>query len=234
MVLRLIQHGQTADFHRFAEKSMIQHELHRKQTGQTHLIDQLASTLLRKKTAIEFLRTPIDACRAYIGFSAQLKTAVNRKRKDCERELRVLKETHRAIEEDAKQVVELDRIQTELETERTHANNLESYLVSQTGHICDILKTHGFVSYNEEAGYAFTPLGQVAANIAEGANAAGPRDFARYLQMAIASASETESHLDLALRTAVMPAETVMPFIDEVIEVRKMLIVLRRRVLEGG
>jgi four helix bundle protein len=74
----------------------------------------------------------------------------------------------------------------------------------------------------------------IAANIAEGANAAGPRDFARYLQMAIASASETESHLDLALRTAVMPAETIMPFIDEVIEVRKMLIVLRRRVLEGG
>jgi len=167
MVLRLIQHGQTADFHLFAEKSMIQHELHHKQTGQTHLVDQLASTLLRKKTAIEFLRTPIDACRAYIGFSAQLKTAVNRKRKDCERELRVLKETYRAIEEDAKQVLELDRIQSELETERTHANNLESYLVSQTGHICDILKTHGFVFYNEEAGYAFTPLGQVAANIAE-------------------------------------------------------------------
>jgi four helix bundle protein len=77
-------------------------------------------------------------------------------------------------------------------------------------------------------------MASITANIAEGANSAGPRDFARYLQMAIASASETESHLDLALRTAVMPAETVMPFIDEVIEVRKMLIVLRRRVLEGG
>jgi four helix bundle protein len=74
----------------------------------------------------------------------------------------------------------------------------------------------------------------IAANIAEGANAAGSRDFARYLQMAIASASETESHLDLALRTAVMPAEAVMPLIDDVIAVRKMLIVLRRRVLENG
>lgn len=74
----------------------------------------------------------------------------------------------------------------------------------------------------------------IAANVAEGANAAGPRDFARYLQMAIASASETESHLDLALRTTVIPAAVVMPLIDEVIAVRKMLIVLRRRVLEGG
>jgi len=73
----------------------------------------------------------------------------------------------------------------------------------------------------------------IAANIAEGANAASPKDFARYLQMAIASASETESHLDLALRTAVMPASVVMPLIDEVIAARKMLIVLRKRVLES-
>jgi four helix bundle protein len=77
-------------------------------------------------------------------------------------------------------------------------------------------------------------LRRAAQSIAEGANAAGSRDFARYLQMAIASASETESHLDLALRTAVMPAEAVMPLIDDVIAVRKMLIVLRRRVLENG
>jgi len=74
----------------------------------------------------------------------------------------------------------------------------------------------------------------IAANIAEGANSAGPRDFARYLQIAIGSASETESHVDLGLRTAVMPAAVAMPLIDEVVTVRKMLIVLRKRVLAGG
>lgn len=74
----------------------------------------------------------------------------------------------------------------------------------------------------------------IAANIAEGANSGGPRDFARYLQMAIGSASETESHLDLAVRLALVPAAVVMPLIDEAVAIRKMLIVLRRRVLEGG
>ena len=73
----------------------------------------------------------------------------------------------------------------------------------------------------------------IAANIAEGANSAGPRDFARYLQMAIGSSSETESHLDLAFRLALVPAGVVMPLIDEVVVIRKMLIVLRRRVLEA-
>jgi len=73
----------------------------------------------------------------------------------------------------------------------------------------------------------------IAANIAEGANTAGPRDFARYLQIAIGSASETESHLDLARRTGVLDDAVAMPLIDEVVEIRKMLIVLRRRVLGG-
>ncbi|QJR35515.1 four helix bundle protein [Gemmatimonas groenlandica] len=73
----------------------------------------------------------------------------------------------------------------------------------------------------------------IAANIAEGANAAGARDFARYLQISIGSASETESHLDLARRTSVVDDAVAMPLIDEVVEIRRMLIVLRRRVLAG-
>ena len=73
----------------------------------------------------------------------------------------------------------------------------------------------------------------IAANIAEGANTASSREFARYLQIAIGSASETESHLDLAVRTSVLNAASAMPLIDEVVEIRRMLIVLRRRVLAG-
>lgn len=73
----------------------------------------------------------------------------------------------------------------------------------------------------------------IAANVAEGANTAGSRDFARYLQIAIGSASETESHLDLAVRTSVLDAAVAMPLIDEVVQIRRMLIVLRRRVLTG-
>jgi four helix bundle protein len=73
----------------------------------------------------------------------------------------------------------------------------------------------------------------IAANVAEGANTAGSRDFARYLQIAIGSASETESHLDLAARTSVLDAAVAMPLIDEVVEIRRMLIALRRRVLAG-
>jgi len=71
----------------------------------------------------------------------------------------------------------------------------------------------------------------IAANIAEGASYDGPTQFARYLQMAIGSASEVESHLDLASRRDSLPQEALAALASDTQSVRRMLIVLRRRVL---
>ena len=73
----------------------------------------------------------------------------------------------------------------------------------------------------------------IAANIAEGASTSGAAHFARYLQIAIASSSEVESHLDLAARLQSIPPHRLTPLVAEVQALRRMLIVLRRRVLEG-
>jgi four helix bundle protein len=40
----------------------------------------------------------------------------------------------------------------------------------------------------------------IAANIAEGAGRGSPRDFARFLRIAIGSACEVEAHIELATR----------------------------------
>lgn len=73
--------------------------------------------------------------------------------------------------------------------------------------------------------------GSIGANIAEGAAADTPTQFARYLQLAIGSASEVESHLDLAGRLGAIPSERLATLADEVQQIRRMLSVLRRRVL---
>jgi four helix bundle protein len=73
----------------------------------------------------------------------------------------------------------------------------------------------------------------IGANIAEGAGADTPRQFARYLNIAIASASEVESHLDLLGRLDSQRMHDVSRLTDEVIALRRMLVALRKRVLEG-
>jgi four helix bundle protein len=73
----------------------------------------------------------------------------------------------------------------------------------------------------------------IAANIAEGAVSTSPRQFARYLEMAIGSASETESHLDFMERIGRLHPSEARPLMSEAVQTRRMLIALRRRVLEG-
>lgn len=71
----------------------------------------------------------------------------------------------------------------------------------------------------------------IAANIAEGAVRDTARQFAHFLSIAIASASETENHLDFAWRIGALSFDQVGPLLDEVVQVRRMLISLRKRVL---
>lgn len=72
----------------------------------------------------------------------------------------------------------------------------------------------------------------VGANIAEGAAQSTARQFARYLQMAVASASELRSHLDLAARLGVVAPEQAVILDVQVRELIRMLVALTKRVRE--
>lgn len=74
----------------------------------------------------------------------------------------------------------------------------------------------------------------IAANVAEGAVSGGPRQFARFLQMAIASTSETESHLDFAIRVRLLPDAEAGKLMQDTVVLRRQLIALRKRVLEAA
>jgi four helix bundle protein len=69
----------------------------------------------------------------------------------------------------------------------------------------------------------------IAANIAEGAGRGTDADFARFIQMAIGSNSELESHLQFAFDIGMIPVALFEARLAEVIEVKKMLIGLRKK-----
>jgi len=63
----------------------------------------------------------------------------------------------------------------------------------------------------------------VCANIAEGCGRSGKRDFARFLQVALGSASELEYHLLLAADLKLMDPATYARMDRSVVEVKRML-----------
>jgi four helix bundle protein len=73
----------------------------------------------------------------------------------------------------------------------------------------------------------------IPANIVHGSGLASDRDFARFLGIALASAAEVEYHLELAAETKRIPRNEVEQRTTEVVEVRKMLVGLIRRINSG-
>ena len=69
-------------------------------------------------------------------------------------------------------------------------------------------------------------------NIAEGCGAATNKEFARYLDIAIKSANETEGHLLSARDLGLISHEEWERLNGETIEIRKMVYTYRKRVLE--
>jgi len=74
---------------------------------------------------------------------------------------------------------------------------------------------------------AFTHL-----TIAEGCGAATNKEFARFLDIAIKSANETEGHLLSARDLGLISHDEWERFTGETIEIRKMVYTYRKRVLE--
>ena len=69
----------------------------------------------------------------------------------------------------------------------------------------------------------------IPANIVLGSGRTSDRDFAHYLEIALASAGETEYHLQLAADTKKIPREDFTARQAELVEIRKMLVGLIRK-----
>jgi four helix bundle protein len=73
----------------------------------------------------------------------------------------------------------------------------------------------------------------IPANIAEGRRQRSEKEFARFLSIALNSASELEYHLILARDTKIIPESEFVSLVSETIRVRKMLYALMKRLAES-
>ncbi|MFL5487272.1 MAG: four helix bundle protein [Gemmatimonadaceae bacterium] len=76
----------------------------------------------------------------------------------------------------------------------------------------------------------FTAALSIPANIAEGRRKTSEKEFARFLGIALSSASELESHLIFAQDAKVISKSEAISLIGQTILVRKMLYALIKRV----
>jgi superfamily II RNA helicase len=174
MVLRLLQNGQTENFHEFAAKSMLQYEIQRQIGAQTHVIAKTQTALDAKRPALSALRTPVEICREYLDLQTRIPMSVNKNRRKYERDLRAIQDAHRYVDDDSRIIREYDTMETQYSVERESLASLETYIADETRKICSIMESQGFISRGEpetqhqhQNQYQLTLLGRIAANIHE-------------------------------------------------------------------
>jgi four helix bundle protein len=72
----------------------------------------------------------------------------------------------------------------------------------------------------------------IATNVVEGCGASTKREFARFLDIAIKSANETEYHLLSARDRNLVPPDLWQKHTAETIEIRKMIFAYRKRLID--
>ncbi|MGI8518273.1 MAG: four helix bundle protein [Acidimicrobiia bacterium] len=88
-----------------------------------------------------------------------------------------------------------------------------------------LTETYGLTSQIRRAAVS------IGANIAEGAGREGGKDRARFLEISIGSSNELEHHLIVASDLGFLRPVDLDPLLDEIGQIRQMLIALRARSL---
>jgi four helix bundle protein len=96
----------------------------------------------------------------------------------------------------------------------------------------ELAADYGRMGYGHLRSQLLRAADSIGTNIAEGCGSESNREFARFLDMSIKSASETENHLISARDLKLMSEENWLRYSTETIEIRRMTFGYRKRVLE--
>jgi superfamily II RNA helicase len=162
LLLNLIDIGDT-DLIDFSRKSMLTNEIDSELGDILARINQLQMVAYMEKSPFQ-TRTPVEAVEEYYYLCDQKQSAVNKKRKDIEKQIQAIVEQYKHLEQDKfflKNVIdsrrELARLQSQFE-------NTEKYIDNNVQAILQLLVEQGFV---DETKTKLTHMGTIAGQLRE-------------------------------------------------------------------
>jgi superfamily II RNA helicase len=166
LILNLLKNGKTDGFADFSRKSMMLNEINRDIAACQSSFSDIQERIKRKTESVGMLRTQKSVCERYLFLESTVKTLVNKKRKEAEREIQKLLDENKYIVGDAKSIQELIALEQELDYIKSSIEQSETYISRQTDAICEIMKSEGFIESCDD-GYKLSSMGKIASNVAE-------------------------------------------------------------------
>ncbi len=155
-----------SDFAEFANKSMWRGEIDSEQSGNRLKMEELRVSLAKKEACKSCLRTTISDCETWLKLELDIKRAVNKKRKEYEREMAKLRAENKYIVEDSKFVQELRDMQHAMCQMQTEMDEISTRILTHVHKVCHILEQRNIVQISNTDVH-LTDLGKMATQIAE-------------------------------------------------------------------
>jgi len=166
LLLNLISIGDQ-QFINFAKRSMIQDDIDAELGVQYYKIAEKEKDLEIANSSINHLRTPVKTVQHYIQCIEQRKTAINKRRKELDREIEKMRDDYRSIDTDMKTVTRYNERVSELDNLRQGFVSTDQFLSNSVQLILDFLEEDGFVNKDSTSKYGLTKKGLIASQLRE-------------------------------------------------------------------
>lgn len=166
LLLNLIDIGDQ-DFLKFVQRSMIQEDIELELGAQYYKITEKEREIEMLDTTMQHLRTPQEVVQRYIYCVESRKMAVNKKRKEMDREVQSIQENYKNVESDVRTVAKYNEKCDELEKMRQSFHSTEQFLGSNVATILEFLEKDGFIAKEEDSQYKLSVRGFIATHLRE-------------------------------------------------------------------
>jgi superfamily II RNA helicase len=157
------------DYAKFCKKSMAQNDITEQLGGIYQQYVKAEQELQKNSDSLEHLRTPKNTVERYIEATNLRKTAINKKRKELDKEIDQLVNEYKFIEQDKLIVSKYNAQCQELSSIQDQYQNAENFMLIQIKTVLQFLESSGFIIKNPEnpEKYNLTVLGNMAAHLRE-------------------------------------------------------------------
>ena len=160
------------DFKKYIERSMMQGDISNTKKYIHEIIENLEKELeIKEQQIVSLSRVSAEDMQKYIELLDELPNLKNKKRKNAEREMQNIKESHpKYFDNDKRRYDEHKEIMNKLSGSKYSLDETTNYVVNKCKTIFDLLNTKNYVNENNtlhESPYNLTLKGNIASNIHE-------------------------------------------------------------------
>lgn len=165
-VFNLMKMGNTANYHEFIDRSMLNNELSSSKKYSEKELEKQFEKHQKKTEEIGRNRTPIEICNEYINILNIIHYQDHKKAKKSKLRLDEIKDEYKWVLDDVNKIVELNKIGEKIKDEEEKMNFYNNYTKIKIGGICDILTDSGFIEKSADS-FSLTIPGIIASNLHE-------------------------------------------------------------------